>query len=271
MARQSLLAHAQNAVKVYCITLQNCAERQKKITAQLNQLGLEFEFVYGIDGRALSQEEINSLYDREKCRRFHIRKYKKDVDLSRGEIGCTLSHNLLYKKMIDEDVQRAIILEDDALIDDDALSLLEPLSRLPIDGYVVNLSHPPSSQKRNKRRFELSIPWHTIILNDKFFIRHSFAHSTLTSGYYIDIKAARVMYKLTQRVFLIIDQWSYFREYVKFRIINRNVIRQDENLKSVIGGSRDGIKVKTGAIGHILWVIRRQFGKLRYIALSLIR
>jgi glycosyl transferase family 25 len=72
---------------------------------RLNALGLQFEFVYGIKGNQLTPNEIDDGYDDNKAKRYLGR------SMTKGEIGCALSHKLIYKRMIHEKIKRAIILE----------------------------------------------------------------------------------------------------------------------------------------------------------------
>ena len=37
--------------------------------------------------------------------------------MTKGEIGCALSHLKIYQKTVDEDIPYALILEDDTLFD----------------------------------------------------------------------------------------------------------------------------------------------------------
>jgi glycosyl transferase family 25 len=95
---------------IWVVSLKRSNERREFISQHLNKLGLPAQFVDAVDGHDLSQEQLASLYDEQKAVELLQRK------LIPEEIGCSLSHLKLYQKMIDEKVDEAVILEDDALI-----------------------------------------------------------------------------------------------------------------------------------------------------------
>ena len=69
-----------------------------------NSLGLEFHFINAIYGKDLSQDQVDNVYDEA------LSKKEFGRSLSRGELGCALSHISIYQKMIDEDIEIAIVL-----------------------------------------------------------------------------------------------------------------------------------------------------------------
>jgi glycosyl transferase, family 25 len=54
--------------------------------------------------------------------------------ISPAELGCAMSHGEAYKALCSSDEPRAIILEDDAILDDQACKKLSLLGSLDIDG-----------------------------------------------------------------------------------------------------------------------------------------
>lgn len=59
------------------------------------------------DGSLLTLDEIATVYEP----KLHFPRYP--FELSRGEIGCFLSHRRIWQKMVDENIQRLLVLEDD--------------------------------------------------------------------------------------------------------------------------------------------------------------
>lgn len=96
-------------MKIYIISLERNKERQILISNRMNQLGLNFEFFYGVDGSSLTENELN-LVDQEFCQENfgHI--------MNKSEIGCAMSHIGVYEKMVSEKIPHALILEDDAYL-----------------------------------------------------------------------------------------------------------------------------------------------------------
>lgn len=216
-------------MKIFIITLPKEKRRQNHIQSIFDTKGVPFEFLFGVDGRELSQEEIYILYDAEKAKKY-------DGELSRGEIGCALSHRLAYEHMIKNNIEHALILEDDISIKDDFFVIIDLLEKIPTNSYVIKLDKFYSKQtgEDNSRHAHFT-PWHRIMLNKEYNIRQPLHDPTLTWGYYIDIKAAYSLFNLSQKVFLPSDAWYYFKRFIKLRIINKSLINNNINFESIIG------------------------------------
>ncbi len=105
---------------IYIISLPDSHERRKNMAAQLNALGLSYEFFDAIDARGTKVTDCLD-YDSDKRRRYFGR------DLTGGEIGCLLSHKALYQKMLDENIEAAVIFEDDCIISEQFGAVLDEL------------------------------------------------------------------------------------------------------------------------------------------------
>ena len=89
-------------MKTYVINLERSPERKAYMQKILQSVPfLELEFVTAVDGKAMSEEAREKQFDAVK---FHSRysNYPRP-----GEIGCTLSHQKCYRKIVEEDVQYA--------------------------------------------------------------------------------------------------------------------------------------------------------------------
>ena len=97
-------------IRVFVISLKNSKRRRVSIQSSLDTLKIPFEFIDAVDGRQLSP-------DQRSCVKNHF--------LSAGEIGVALSHSFVYEKMVREHIERAIVLEDDAIIDDNFKKIIQ--------------------------------------------------------------------------------------------------------------------------------------------------
>jgi glycosyl transferase family 25 len=216
-------------MKIFIISLLNEKKRQNYIQSQFEKKGVPIEFVFGIDGRKLNLEEINTVYDAEKAKKHY-------GELSRGEIGCALSHRLAYECMIKRNIERAIILEDDIRIKEDFFVIFGLLEKLPIKNYIIKMDKVYANQTvDDNSRFARFTPWHRIKLNEKYSIKQPLNDPTLTWGYYIDIKAAYTLYNLLPKIFAPSDAWYYFKRFIKLRMLNRSLINNNTDFESIIG------------------------------------
>ena len=92
-------------ISIFVINLERSIDRRTYMQNQLNKFNVKYQFFSAVDGK-----EKKDLYDEKKA----IKRYRHPfVD---GEIGCSLSHIGVYKKMIEKNISEALILEDDVLL-----------------------------------------------------------------------------------------------------------------------------------------------------------
>jgi glycosyl transferase, family 25 len=115
------------------LNMKRSVERRKRITAHLDGLGLPFELIEAVDGRTLSPRDQAAVYSSREAL-IHTGR-----ELTPGEIGCSLSHLAVYRKMIDEGWDEVVILEDDAVVDPAFIEILSQRGSLPRDWDLVLL------------------------------------------------------------------------------------------------------------------------------------
>ncbi len=98
--------------KVFLINLDTSEDRLALCKKEFEKLNVEFERVSAVYGKDLSEQDIERCYDEV----GNTRKYKKP--LSSGEVGCYLSHIKCWQKIVDEELDYALILEDDFILDE---------------------------------------------------------------------------------------------------------------------------------------------------------
>lgn len=108
----------------FVITLEHSQERRNLISARLSELGIPFEFYPGVDGRKVDLLSHKN-YSRWKRRMFFGR------DLSNGEFGCILAHQSIYEHIAKNNIEAALILEDDAILCDELPDVVNSLTRNP--------------------------------------------------------------------------------------------------------------------------------------------
>ena len=77
-----------------------------------------------MDGKSLQDEQLKLVdYD------FYPQICGSSRKLTLGEIGCAMSHIKVYQKIIDEKIEIAIILEDDAIVSNHFLLIVNDIIR----------------------------------------------------------------------------------------------------------------------------------------------
>jgi len=108
----------------FVITLEHSEERRNIISARLDELEMPFEFYPGVDGRKVDLLSHQN-YSKWKRRMFFGR------DLSNGEFGCILAHKSIYEHIVENKIETALILEDDAILCDELPDVVSALTRNP--------------------------------------------------------------------------------------------------------------------------------------------
>lgn len=92
---------------ILLINLARSAARLEECKKALNSQELDFVRIDAIDGNKLSQVDLAQHYSYQS----NLQRYHKD--LNKGEIACYLSHRKAWQHIVDNDLDFAVILEDD--------------------------------------------------------------------------------------------------------------------------------------------------------------
>lgn len=106
-------------IKVYVINLEKSADRWQQISSNLDELGIQYERIEAVYGKDLS--DFTQGFD---TKRFHL---ESGHQLVPGEAGCSGSHINIWQKMVDEHIDQAVVLEDDAIVTQAMCDVLEDL------------------------------------------------------------------------------------------------------------------------------------------------
>ena len=185
-------------IPVYLINLAWASERRERMEAHLKDVNLSYELVTATDGNFLNEYD-NLRYSMNKNSPYLSRL------LTTGERGCSISHRNVYEMILQRNQDYALILEDDAVITNDALTFLRNIKNIPIEwnliylGYYVHtLGEPffktslyPISLWKNRRlNFLNTMDYHI----GKFILRPRGAF-----GYIITRKAARMVLEYSSK------------------------------------------------------------------------
>lgn len=109
--------------KIYVITIPSFVDRIENMKNRLQ--GIDYEFFYGVYGGDLDVSEYRKLGSK----------------LTRGQLSCALSHYKIYQKMVDEDINNVLILEDDCAFNSHVIEIEKYYSQLPNEYSVFYLGY----------------------------------------------------------------------------------------------------------------------------------
>jgi len=123
-------------MKVFLVNMDSATDRLAFMKEQLERNGVAFERVSAVVGKELSDEEVKRVASP------FLQWCANGRPLNRGEIGCSLSHMVIWKKIVDMKLDCACILEDDVTVLDNIKSRLNELEHRinPIDNEVYLIS-----------------------------------------------------------------------------------------------------------------------------------
>ncbi|GFV53734.1 procollagen galactosyltransferase 1 [Trichonephila clavipes] len=96
--------------QAYLINLERRPERRERMLNTLSEMGIQAHILKAVDGKALNDSYIEEMGIK-MLPEYADPYYKRS--LTRGEIGCFLSHYHVWKDMIEHQHRTAIVLEDD--------------------------------------------------------------------------------------------------------------------------------------------------------------
>lgn len=129
-------------IKAHVINLEKNKERYERFMKSYDLKEIPIERFNAIVGKDLDPEKYLSKNAYKNLLLMEEKGYRlRHSELSRGAIGCYLSHVELYRNLIEDDCEYYLIFEDDATILPDSYNtILEILKTAPKDWDVINLS-----------------------------------------------------------------------------------------------------------------------------------
>ena len=114
-------------MKKYVINLKRRSDRLDKF--KINCPYNDVEVIEAFDGQNIDNNKNKTLYDK-------IKNKKIEYDITNQELGCFISHIMVWKKIIDNNSKYNLIFEDDAIFSD---NFKTELDKVELDKYINNL------------------------------------------------------------------------------------------------------------------------------------
>ncbi|XP_067846831.1 procollagen galactosyltransferase 2-like [Heptranchias perlo] len=96
--------------EIFMINLKRRTDRRERMLRTLYEQDIEVKVVDAVDGKALNTSHLKAL-NIEMLPGYHD-PYSGRI-LTRGEIGCFLSHYYIWKEVVDQGLEKVLVLEDD--------------------------------------------------------------------------------------------------------------------------------------------------------------
>ena len=251
------------SMKTFVINMESAKDRLKFIDKQLSSLWIDYERFPAVIWKDLTDVEVKKVYDKEKCLQtlWH--------ELTKGEIWCSLSHMWIYKKMVNENIPIALVLEDDAIISPLLKNIFDKLNKKTekqlanwFDYMTLNYSlinwrkfidyvcFMTKKLWREKKFFSILVHWCWsvvfLILDQIFnfiwkkfwpFITKKYKPLYLAGWYFITLQWAKKLIWVHDKIFVqadLIQELFYKRIWLKFGCVFPLIVRQNENFQTQI-------------------------------------
>jgi GR25 family glycosyltransferase involved in LPS biosynthesis len=120
--------------ETYVLTIPSATERHESVRTQLGD-GC-FTFLYGIDKETVTKSGLaeNGMYDEARA----IRLDRNNEPMTLGHICCSLGHSLIYRDILEKGHDRALIFEDDVIVETENERFLhDALANVPKDADLI--------------------------------------------------------------------------------------------------------------------------------------
>lgn len=199
-------------MNTFVINLKRSRDRKEYMMSQCKDFSfLDIQYIEAVDGKAMSEKERHEKFD-------YTQFFKKySVAVRPGEIGCTLSHQKCYKKIMDENIPYVLILEDDVV--------------LPKNHFEEILSLIEEQIKSNIPQVILLSGWYWYTKTNKCFGKYKFVdvyNAWQTHSYIINKAAARLL--VDNKPYTLADDWYYARRKgVKLQAVLPHIVTQNRD------------------------------------------
>ncbi|MCM7587832.1 glycosyltransferase family 25 protein [Enterobacter chuandaensis] len=175
-------------MRTFVINLKHSLERRAKMESQLLKLNIAHEFIEAVDGRNMTETERRNV--------------TREVNYAflPGEVGCALSHQKVYKKIINENIETALILEDDVVLCSDLCEILNNVTLSETKPEILLLSRVNKYYKKSIKKIYGS------------YNLHKTHQATTAHAYIINQKAAGRFLTSLYPVWMVSDKWSLFED-----------------------------------------------------------
>ena len=135
----------------YVINLARSVDRRAHITAELKKTGLNYEIITAVDGRDL---DLNDRTIVDPALDVH----DSYSNLAPGTAGAALSHLSVYRKIIADGLDKALVLEDDVMLPADLGSLADAVADQLAGAEVALLSYGSYGSCKLSREGSVHLP-----------------------------------------------------------------------------------------------------------------
>ncbi|XP_022449053.1 procollagen galactosyltransferase 2 isoform X2 [Delphinapterus leucas] len=166
--------------EIFMINLKRRKDRRDRMLRTLYEQEIEVKIVEAVDGKALNTSQLKAL-NIEMLPGY--RDPYSSRPLTRGEIGCFLSHYSVWKEVIDRELEKTLVIEDDVRFEHQfkkkLTKLMDDIDRVQLDWELIYIG---------RKRMQLKEP-EKAVPNVVNLVEADYSYWTL--GYVISLEGAQ--------------------------------------------------------------------------------
>jgi glycosyl transferase, family 25 len=220
---------------VFIINLKKDTGKKEYTKNLCNKYGIYPEFIEAIDGKLLNKDAIKKIYSNKKS----IAEIGRKLSLS--EIGCALSHKKVYGKIIDENIEAALILEDDIEFNNDLIKLMNLRNDFPIKWELILFGHHTGNSREIDTEARIWGRRH-LIMDYKLVRPCEIGYGTY--GYLISKTGAKKLFNYLEKIIKPIDHYTGNYFYTNLYIVNPSPIKIYKPLQESHNGMSERDKLQ---------------------------
>ncbi len=226
-------------IPIYIINLKHDVERKLHMQKLLEKYSLRYEFIEAVNGQLMSELEIQKIYSKNNTLNT-IRRI-----LARSEIGVALSHKYIYQKMINENIEMSIIMEDDIDFDKDLLDIINKVHTFPDNWDLVLLGHHSCDARDIETHYSY---WCQKRLTDTYKLVRPTEMGCGAYGYLLKKSAALTLLHDIHVMIKPIDHYTGIDEQLNLYIVAPAVIRINQYLSDNYNSMKERRELKSSPI-----------------------
>jgi len=215
--------------KIFVINLKSRTDRLKNIKLLIDQLNLDkekIEIFEAIVGNNIPNDEIYNILSITSLDTLFTKSINHKDIRTKGAIGCYLSHYKIWEKVINENLNNILILEDDIFTDADQKEFNEYINSIPDDYDIAMVSWFSLWFDR------LNNPNKNIIINNNWN-KYNSVNVFSGGGYLVSKKGAQKLIKNAFPICYQVDAYFNILNYIDknfVRYISKESLLNQKNL-----------------------------------------
>ncbi|MGK0254607.1 MAG: glycosyl transferase family 25 [Mariniflexile sp.] len=206
------------AVKCFYINLDFETKKRDHMNALCVGLGHDFTRINAVVGKTISDSTLDIIYNNELARQ------KVGRNLTKGEIGCALSHIAALKLMVENNNQYAVIYEDDIKTDFNSKDIQKIIENIENGWDIVLLGHHPKYTRNKGAAISF---WNRQEISKKISVGRFVERPLGAYAYLISQDAAKNIINDFNTISIPFDWWN-IKEYRVLGLVRPNAVIADD-------------------------------------------